>query len=120
MSENPFIPIISPYLDYIATFGENLANESVKHGVSTGTIVRDYLSDDRRKEAFDQEFPNLCGYVINFWKNNLSSVQNEIKRLPGMRARFGGDIGPQIESKLYERVGVYFDSIIVPDPLLRT
>ena len=120
MPENPFLPIIKPYFDYLAGIVENLANESVKHGVEPDDIVREFLCGEGRKELFTKELlPEISGFTISFWNKNLPKTIEEIRKLPGLKARFGGDIGPQNRNKLYQRLGVYFDSIIVPDPILR-
>jgi hypothetical protein len=121
MATNPFAPIIRPYLDFLSAHFDNLANESVKHNIQPDDIARDFLGNDQRRESFNTEFmPEISGRTITFWQKNLDTILTEISHLPGLKARFGGDLGPQNRGKLYQRLGIYFDSIIVPDPLLRS
>jgi hypothetical protein len=63
--------------------------------------------------------PNLCAFVEAFWKSNNEAIGAEMKRLPGLKARFGGDIGPKAIDAVFQRTGLYFDTIVVPDPMLR-
>jgi len=56
---------------------------------------------------------------MDFWKRNENTINTEIQSLPGLKARFGGDLGPQLKNHLFERIGLYFETVIVPDPLLR-
>jgi hypothetical protein len=63
--------------------------------------------------------PSICSNIENFWHENYLFVSQEILRSPGLKIRFGGDIGPQKSDAVFERVGLYFDTLIVPDPMLR-
>ena len=121
MANNPFIPIIKPYFDFLSGWFDNLANESLKHNVQPDDIARDFLGDKKLSEGFNKYIlPEISGRSILFWQQSLPNVLHEINKLPGLKARFGGDIGPQSREKLYQRLGIYFNSIIVPDPILRS
>jgi excisionase family DNA binding protein len=111
---------IKPYLDWLdGTFG-HLAKEATRNNVSASAVAHDFLSDPARQESFrSQHLPEVCERVIRFWKENHKTVASELKVAPGLKARFGGDIGPQPHNKPFERVGLYFDTMVVPDPLFR-
>lgn len=119
MNKNPFLAIYKPYFDDLNKIFGNLAKEAVKHKTSATDIAHDYLSNDTRRQHFKDEFPNLSKSVIGFWKKNRREVRNEINKIPGSLARFGGDIGPHFDEHIFQKAGVYFDSIIVADPLLK-
>jgi hypothetical protein len=46
-------------------------------------------------------------------------LRDHLRQLPGLKAGCAGDIGPQPSDHVFERAGLYFDTIIVPDPLLQ-
>jgi hypothetical protein len=111
---------IKPYLDWLDGMFGPLANEATRNNVSAGAVARDFLSDPGRQERFrSQWMPEVCERVINFWKENHKAVASELNASPGLKARFGGDLGPQPHSKPFERAGLYFDTVVIPDPLLR-
>ncbi len=120
MTTNQIAKTLKPYFDWLDDLLGHLANEANKNGVNAGDIARDFLSSPRLCKIFNEEaMPALHRYVTEFWKQNEDFIDAEIKALPGLKARFGGDLGPQFKDHLFERMGLYFETIIVPDPLLR-
>src|SRR5688572_26588309 len=119
MNTNPFSEILSPYFGWLNNLVGNLAKEARRHKLSPGTIAQDYLSDSRRRDLLISELPGYCSTIQSFWQSSRSNILHELTKLPGLKARFGGDLGPQGKDFIFERIGLYFDTIIVPDPLLR-
>ena len=119
MSKNPLLAIYEPYFEDLNKIFGNLVKEARKHKTSATDIAHDYLSNDTRRQHFIDELPNLSRSVIRFWKINRNEVREEINKIPGSLARFGGDIGPHFDEHIFQKAGVYFDSIIVADPLLK-
>lgn len=117
--QNQLVSIISPYFEWLTEEFGHLAHEAIKNNVDAGTIARDYLSNTARRQHFQEDLPRLCQAVEEFWQANRESINANIRTLPGLKARFGGDIGPQTSDSVFQRAGLYFESIIVPDPLLR-
>jgi len=111
--------IYQPYFDYLEKMFGDLAHEAITNNVAPDVIAKDYLSNgERRKKVNEYLLPEVFKSVILFWDNNKETVQKYIDNLPSLKANFGGDIGPQISDKIFQRAGLYFDTIIVPDPLL--
>lgn len=120
MAKNRITQIIKPYFDWFEDLLGHLANEANKNGVNADDIARDFLSVPRRADIFNEDaMPAIHSFVIDFWKRNENITNAEIQSLPGLKARFGGDLGPQLKNHLFERIGLYFETVIVPDPLLR-
>lgn len=120
MQKNPFADLLRPYFDWLSQEFEHLADEAIRNKVQPDHIAQDFLSDDRRRVNFNRYMmPEIKAAVHDFWSQNSDVIHTEIMRLPGLKARFGGDIGPQPSQKLFERLGIYYDSVIVPDPILR-
>lgn len=117
---NPFAEILRPYFDWLSQDFEHFANEAVKNNVTPDEIARHFLSDDRLRTSFNKYLmPEIESKVIGYWSQNNIAILSEIAKLSGLKARFGGDMGPQHSQRIFERLGVYFDSLIVPDPVLR-
>ena len=120
MSVNPFIDKLKPYFDWLSSEFEHFANEAVKNDVNPDDIARDFLGDEGWRDRFNQYFmPEIHSRVVDFWQQNNQAVLAEMEKLPGLKARFGGDMGRQRSQKLFERIGIYYDTVVVPDPILR-
>lgn len=117
--QNQFASLLAPYFEWLTDIFGHLAHEAIKNKISAGTIARDYLDNAIRREHFQEELPKFYNFVNEFWQLNSKTIDAEIRKLPGLKARFGGDIGPQISDAIFQRAGLYFESIVVPDPLLR-
>lgn len=116
---NPFIPTLEPYFDWLTGLFGHLADEAIKNSIGPGEVASDYLSNSTRREHFDEHLPTFFTAIKMFWGKNGKKVNYQIQTLPGLKARFGGDIGPNAIHNIFQRAGLYYETIIVPDPLLR-
>lgn len=117
-SKNPFASILATYFDWLREHFGHLADEATRYHVTAGDVARDYLGNPVRRQLFQEMLPGLCQRVEDFWRDNGVLVNAEVRRLPGLKARFGGDVGPQVSDAVFERAGLYFESILVQDALL--
>ena len=119
MKLEQYYKIITEYLEWLeSTFGI-LATESIKNNISPFLITKDFLNNPQRKSNVQKDLPLICDTINTFWRTYGDSILELGKNMSGFKARFGGDIGPQYEDKIFNKAGLYFDTIIVPDPLLR-
>jgi len=119
MRNNPFLPILSPYFEWLTEIFGNLADEVIKNNISPRDLVADYLSSRHRREVLIKDIPGFYKSIFDFWESNYVPIEKEIRQLASFKSRFGGDIGPQSSDAVFQRSGLYFDTLIVPDPLLR-
>jgi hypothetical protein len=107
------------YFDILEHFFGHLAREAITNNVSGGAIARDYLGAPMRQDSFRSMMPEIIDAINSFWRHNDATILKSVSSLPGTKARMGGDIGPQYLEHVFEKVGIYFDTVIVPDPMLR-
>jgi hypothetical protein len=120
MPINLFANLMRPYFDFLSRDFEHFANEAVLNNVKPDDIARDFLSDARLRASFNKYMmPEIESKISGFWSQTNVAILSELSKLPGLKARFGGDIGPQHSERIFERLGVYYDSLVVPDPVLR-
>lgn len=117
--QNRFTPLLTPYFEWLTDNFGHLAHEAIKNKIGAGTIARDYLNNSTRRQHFQENLPKFYDFVEEFWQINSKKIDTEIYKLPGLKAQFGGDIGPQVSDAIFQRAGLYFESIVVPDPLLK-
>lgn len=112
--------ILESYFDILESFAGPAAEVARRDNVAPGDIARDFVADTAARRTFASDVvPRIREEITSFWRANGSAIQEMRGRLPGAKALFGGDIGPQIADGLFNRAGLYFDTIIVHDPLSR-
>jgi hypothetical protein len=89
-------------------------------GADPGDLAREFVTDDAARRHFASDVvPSFCSAIESFWHDKGAALHEVRTRLPGTRALFGGDVGPQASDRLFSSAGLYFDTIVVHDPLLR-
>lgn len=112
--------LLERYFEILEAFAGPAAQVVRRGNAAPGDVARDFVADAAARAAFASEVvPRIREEILSFWRANGSAVQEMRGRLPGARALFGGDIGPQLVDGLFNRAGLYFDTIIVHDPLIR-
>lgn len=111
--------IYSEYFAILEKYYSPFYRESEKHNISPERIVRDIKKNVNLYNSLIDITPTVSALIENFWERNYEVLNKIYYSLPGLKTRFGGDIGPHKDDKIFERVGLYFDTIIIPDPILR-
>ena len=111
--------IYSEYFDILEKYYLPFYKESARHNVSPENIVKDVENNKNLHNILIKITPTVSELIEKFWDRNYTSLYNIYNSISGLKARFGGDIGPHKDDKIFQRVGLYFDTIIIPDPILR-
>jgi len=77
-----------------------------------------YASKNTGKFLF-QIFPDFKQEVYDFWKTNRDKNKALIERNPGLKTCYSGDIFPSKCPEFISRIGLYIDTLLLPDPLLK-
>ncbi|HET7252019.1 MAG TPA: hypothetical protein VFI79_19410 [Gemmatimonadales bacterium] len=112
--------IIKPYLDeVIERFGD--VAEFVEFSPHSSDSAAEAIMNNSRlaPEFMERVIPSLFEASRQFWVKNETTMLRAVRQLPGMKATFGGDMGPQRYFRQLERGGLYFDTVLVQDPILR-
>ena len=68
---------------------------------------------------YEKIYPKLLNFVKKFWAKNAVKVNTLIKTLPGLKASLGGDIGPHYKDTSISGAGIYYDTVLIEDPLMK-
>lgn len=83
--------------------------------------VASFLSNDSDSRpdyiAFIPEFMN---WINDLWGNAYEVSNYHIQDMHSLKAVFGGDLFPSNERNIASTCGVYIDTIVLPDPFLRS
>jgi hypothetical protein len=58
--------------------------------------------------------------IVHFWSAYGAIVHLHLSRLAVLKAVFGGDMGPSYKRNIACSIGLYMDTIVFPDPWLKT
>lgn len=112
--------LIAPYLKSLEQKFDRIAKAVEDVRISSDAAADIALAEPSlRRQFLDEIAPHLLEEVILFWRDNEVRMLEAVRSLPGLKATFGGDIGPQRAFRQLERAGLYFDTVVVQDPLLR-
>lgn len=99
-------------------FGEPFS-EMKRHGLDPQIVAADLASRHSIVKAFVDDIEEFAEGIKEFWDLYGPVVELHLKEMPSMKAVFGGDIFPSYVSNIACSVGLYTDTIVLPDPLQR-
>jgi hypothetical protein len=83
-------------------------------------IMANYLaSKPELVNEFAVNAEQLFENIRDFWEYYGPSVRAHLEDLQALKSVFGGDIFPSWTTNLATSVGLYIDTLILPDPILR-
>lgn len=64
--------------------------------------------------------PEFMNYIHSFWEQAYDVSSYHIEDMGVLKGVFGGDLFPSNEVNIASTCGVYIDTIVLPDPFIRT
>jgi hypothetical protein len=120
MAESSLRQIMTAYFDGLEElFGEPF-KQMKQHDVTPADMANNLSSDSGVLRAFEAESENFFGSLIEFWERYGSVVDRHVTELKGLKAVYGGDLFPSHHTgNIASSAGLYMDTVVIPDPVLR-
>ncbi len=118
MKKMPLRDVQSKYFDILDSSSGNLFSQMRQHGVSPQTMADQVASKDELVSAFRSDLPDFASGIREFRKIFGPVVETHLRDLGCMKSVFGGDVFPSYLTNIACSVGLYMDTIVLPDPLL--
>jgi hypothetical protein len=115
----PLIDVQRAYFDILNRFFGHPFSEMKRHKVSPHDIARGMASTDSLVKAFASEADEFATGVKEFWQLYGPVVYAHLEDLHALKCVYGGDMFPSYTANIACSVGLYVDTIVLPDPLLR-
>lgn len=115
----PLIDVQAKYFRMLDDFFGQPFSQMRRHNLSPHTVAQDVASRDKLVKVFAQEADEFAAQVGQFWELYAPVVHAHLEDLRALKSTFGGDIFPSYTSNIACSVGLYIDTVILPDPLLR-
>jgi hypothetical protein len=107
------------YFEILEKFFGKPFREMKKHDVSAAEIAAHLASSPAAVKAFEAEAGEFVAGLKDFWIFFAPTVEAHLQDLKAMKSVFGGDIFPSYANNIATSVGLYVDTLILPDPLVR-
>jgi hypothetical protein len=82
-------------------------------------IAGAYVQENDRVQEVAQSLPEFLEQIQEFWKNIADPAWIHSEDQTGIKAVYGGSLFPAGGHSIASSCGLYVDTIILPDPLLR-
>jgi len=107
------------YFDILDQFFGKTFSDMKKYGMTPAQVGRKFASDENFVRAFETDLQNFSSGVREFWDYYAPVVETHLEDLRCLKSVFGGDVFPSHRANIACSVGLYVDTLILPDPLLR-
>lgn len=87
--------------------------------VSPYEIAQQIANQEKTVRAFVSDAEDMAAEFRQFWHAVHTPLESHLAALQGLKAVFGGDIAPSYTTNIARSAGLYIDTILLPDPLLR-
>jgi len=109
----------SRYFDILEqNFGE-IYSEVKRYGASVPKVAAKFASDEAAVAAFAGRLDEFTAFLAEFWEYHGPIVEAHLNDLHSLKSVFGGDLFPRYDSNIVCSVGMYMDTVVLPDPLSR-
>lgn len=62
-------------------------------------------------------YESLPGDISEFWRANAKDLHKAISEQPSLKLCYSGDLSPSNASNLVSKLGLYVDTVLIPDPV---
>lgn len=110
----------SGYFSIIEEFFGHIYSEMKRAEVTPYEIAADIAGRPELVKSISGLIPEFVEWNTRLWENAHDTAQIHAEELPGLKAAFGGEIFPQGRKNIASSSGIYVDTIILPDPFVRS
>jgi len=95
---------------YLAPLGKDALIDHVDSGERYSSLP--YISD-----ILLAYYESLPRDIIDFWKQHSKDLQAEIANQDNLKVCYSGNVSPTDASNLVNKLGLYVDTMLIPDPI---
>ncbi len=106
------------YIEILEMYFSQPFAEMKKHKLTPADIAWEMSQKKSLVSTFSKG--KFGSHIKEFWQYYGPIVEVHLEDMKCLKAVFGGDIFPSYKENIALKAGLYFDTIVLPDPLLRT
>lgn len=108
------------YFTYIERHFGNLYTEMKNRRADPAQVGEAMASNPNAVQDFKKVMPEFLETIDDLWQQTWDTAYYHVQDLEGLKAVFGGETFPSTRKNIVSSSGVYADTIVLPDPFLRT
>ncbi|WFT94571.1 hypothetical protein QA633_41040 [Bradyrhizobium barranii] len=108
------------YFTYIERHFGWLHIKMKEQGASPSQVGAALAANPDAVADFKANLPKFLEMIDDLWEQTWDSAHYHVQDLTGLKAVFGGETFPSGRKNVVSSSGVYTDTIVLPDPFLRT
>lgn len=112
--------ISSNYFDFLESQFGNLQTSAKNIGLDIHEASVAISQNDENVKELTTALPEILDRLDQFWGSASEVSEAHIQDIQGTKAIFGGDLFPSQENSIASSVGLYVDTIVLPDPIHRS
>ncbi|SEM81068.1 hypothetical protein [Paenibacillus sp. OV219] len=116
----PLLETQKAYFKVLDSFFGTVFNQMMEKGLNPHQVATVISKNKKIVHSFIEDHEALQEGLHELWQYYLPIIQAHLRRLKGVISVFGGDIFPSYSGSIARSAGLYVDTILVPDPMLRT
>jgi hypothetical protein len=115
----PLREVQEQYFESLGGFFGPVFDQMKSHGASPQEIASAIAKSDKAVAAFTSELDGFAAGLREFWDYYGPVVEAHLSNMRSLKVIFGGDFFPSYTANIACSVGLYTDTIVLPDPLHR-
>jgi hypothetical protein len=119
LRETSLLDVQSRYFDILDENFGAIYSEVKRYGASFQKVAAKFASDAAAVAAFAWRVEEFTNFLTEFWEYHGPIVEAHLNDLHSLKSVFGGDLFPRYDSNIAYSVGLYMDTVVLPDPLSR-
>ena len=108
------------YFDWLNDNFGQIAEWSSRVGLNPDEAARAAMADSTFGAEISGVIPKFMEVLLEFWTNLGEAVHVHLEDAQQLKAIFGGDLFPSAHQNIASVCGLYVDTIVLPDPFLRS
>lgn len=111
--------IQSDYFDILDQFVGNLFKKMLEWGSNPHQVGLLFISNEKDTRRYLPVVEKYIELADEFWEGRASTLEAEVRSINCLKSIFGGDIFPSYVRNIASSVGLYVDTLVLPDPLFQ-
>lgn len=114
----PLRDIQIDFVELLSGFFSDPYTLMTQHDASPHEIAQSIADSPESVERLSKIAPTILEAIRDYWSNAGIVTSAHLRNMTTLKAVYGGNVFPHENSDLISNVGLYADTLVVPDPML--
>lgn len=116
-SRMPLIDVQKEYVKFLEHYFSKPYADMLKNNLTPHQMADIMSSDDKYISSWKSAAPEMLQSLQKIWQLFGLVTAVHLRQMPTMKAVYGGNVFPHPKSNLVSNVGLYADTLVLPDPI---